>query len=87
VYACRMKWPRFLGRRPAESKDADEARGSQELEEQYAAEAAKPPPQEATTSEPREPSHPEPTEPPAEPSPPAAPTAEAPEQGSSQQQG
>jgi hypothetical protein len=37
-----MKWSGFLHRRPAEPKDAQEARGSQELEEQYAAEAARP---------------------------------------------
>jgi hypothetical protein len=37
-----MKWTGFLHRRPAEPKDAQEARGSQELEEQYAAEAARP---------------------------------------------
>jgi len=46
-----MKWPGFLFRRPAESEDAQEARGSQELEEQYAAEAAKPQSEEPTTSE------------------------------------
>jgi hypothetical protein len=57
-----MKWPGFLFRRPAEPKDAHEARGSQALEEQYAAEAAGPS-EEPTIPEPVEPSKPEPPEP------------------------
>jgi hypothetical protein len=53
----RMGWiSKLLGR--AKSEDSQDA-----LEEQYAAEAAKPPSEEPTTSEPTEPSAPEPTEP------------------------
>ena len=57
-----MKWPGFLFRRPAESKNAQEARDS-ELEEQNAAEAAKPQSEQPPTSEPVEPSTSEPPEP------------------------
>jgi hypothetical protein len=56
MYCGSMKLPRFLTRRPAESKAAAEAPGTQELEEQYAAEAATPPSEEPATSEPGHPS-------------------------------
>ena len=57
----RMGWLSKLLGRPAKSEDAQEA-----LEEQYAAEAAKPRSEEPMTSEPTEPSAPEPTEPPGD---------------------
>jgi hypothetical protein len=54
----RMGWLSKLLGRPAKSEDAQEA-----LEEQYAAEAARPQSERPPTSEPMEPSGPEPTEP------------------------
>jgi hypothetical protein len=54
----RMGWLSKLLGRPAKSEDAQEA-----LEQQYAAEAAKPPSEEPMTPEPTEPSVPEPAKP------------------------
>jgi hypothetical protein len=54
----RMGWLSKLLGRPAKSEDAQEA-----LEEQYAAEAAKPQSEQPPTSEPMQPSDPEPIEP------------------------
>ena len=58
-----MKWLSKLLGRPGEPQEDAAARGSQELEEQYAAEAARPQSEQPPTSEPMEPSDPEPIEP------------------------
>jgi hypothetical protein len=58
-----MKWLSKLLGRPGKPQADAAARDNQVLEEQYAAEAARPQSEQAPTSEPREPSDPEPIEP------------------------